>query len=222
MDHERAVRLQASEKYLLGELSSAERDEFEEHLADCSRCMDEFWTADVFAANARAVFEDRAAGRKLRKANSWLDLFHLKPLPTLAFSGALNLAMLGLVSYGTLRILPRLQTLESPGSAYSFSVRGLSRGAIPAFSVPASAGYANPRFDLLHPYRQYSYTIESATEAGFKRSGALAAVPGSDTLDVIVPVAGLKPGEYRLVVTGSDGGASEEIGRCVLNILPKN
>lgn len=222
MDHEMAVRLQASEKYLLGELSPAERDEFEEHLADCSRCMDEFWTADVFAANARAVFEDRAAGRKLRKANSWLDLFHLRPLPALAFSGALNLALLGFVGYGALRVLPRLQMLESPGLAYSFGVRGLSRGSVPAITVPAGAGYANPRFDLLHAYRQYSYTIESATEAGFKRSGSLAAVPGSDTLDIIVPLAGFKPGEYRLIVTGSDGSVSEEIGRCVLNILPKS
>jgi hypothetical protein len=55
-----------------------------------------------------------------------------------------------------------------------------------------------------------------------KRSGTLAAAPGSDTLDVIIPVAGLKSGEYRLIVTGSDGSASEEIGRCVLNISPKN
>jgi hypothetical protein len=222
MDHEMAVRLQASEKYLLGELSPAERDEFEEHLADCSRCMDEFWTADVFAANARAVFEERAAGRKLRKASNWLDLFRLKPLPTLAFSGALNLAMLGLLSYGTLRVLPRLQMLESPGAGYSFSVRGLSRGSIQTFTVPASAGYANARFDLLHSYRRYSYTIESAADAGLKRSGTLAAAPGSDTLDVIIPVAGLKSGEYSLIVTGSDGSASEEIGRCVLNISPKN
>jgi Putative zinc-finger len=222
MDHEMAVRLQSSEKYLLGELSPAERDQFEEHLADCSRCMDEFWTTDVFAANARAVFEDRAAGRVQRKAYSWLDWFRLKPLPTLAFSGALNLALLGLVSYGTLRVLPRVQMLENPGSAYSFGVRGLSRGSVQTFTVPAGAGYANPRFDLVHAYRQYSYTIESATNAGFKRSGALTPVPGSDTLDVIIPVAGLKAGEYKLIVTGSDGNASEEIGRCVLNVSPKN
>ena len=95
MDHEMAVRLQASEKYLLGELSPVERDQFEEHLADCSRCMDEFWTTDVFAANARAVFEDRAAGRVQRKAYSWLDWFRLKAMPTLAFSGALNLPLPG-------------------------------------------------------------------------------------------------------------------------------
>lgn len=221
MDHEMAVRLQASEKYLLGELAPAERDAFEEHLADCSRCMEDLWTADVFAANARAVFEDRAAGRTARHAVTWLDWLRFKPLPALAFSGALNLAMVGLVTYGAIEVLPRLRSLETPGASYSFNVRGISRGSIPSFTVPASASYANARVDLLRQYQKYSYTIESIADSHFRRSGVLAAAAGSDTLDIVVPIAGLAPGEYRLIVTGSDANVSEEIGRCILTILPK-
>jgi hypothetical protein len=221
MDHQTAVRLQASEKYLLGELPPAERDEFEEHLADCSRCMEDVGAADVFAANARAVFEDRAAGVKLRQASSWLDWLRLKPLPALALSGALNMAMAALVLYGSVAVLPRLHSLETPGASYSFNVRGLSRGAIPSFTVPASASYADARVDLLRQYSKYSYTLENLSGARFRRSGVLAAAPGSDTLDIIVPVAGLEPGEYRLMVTGSDKDASEEIGTCIITILPR-
>lgn len=216
-----AVRLQASEKYLLGELAPAERDAFEEHLADCSRCMEDVWTADVFAANTRAVFEDRAAGRAARHAATWLDWLRFKPLPALAFSGALNLAMVGLVTYGAIEVLPRLRRLETPGASYSFNVRGMSRGSIPSFTVPASASYANARVDLLRQYHKYSYTIEGVADPHFRRSGALAAAAGSDTLDIVVPIAGLAPGEYRLIVTGSDANVSEEIGRCILTILPK-
>ena len=40
---------------MLGELPPAERDEFEEHLADCRMCMQEFGAMDIFAANASAV-----------------------------------------------------------------------------------------------------------------------------------------------------------------------
>ncbi|HZT39331.1 MAG TPA: zf-HC2 domain-containing protein [Bryobacteraceae bacterium] len=221
MDHQTAVRLQASEKYLLGELPPAERDEFEEHLADCSRCMEDVSTFDIFAANARSVFEDRAAGLKLRQASSWVDWLRLKPLPALAFSGALNMAMAALVVYGAVAVLPRLHSLELPGASYSFNVRGLSRGAIPSVTVPPSSSYANARVDLLRQYQKYSYVLERLSGAHFRRSGVLAAAAGSDTLDIIVPVAGLEPGEYRLIVTGSDKDVSDEIGRCILTILPR-
>jgi hypothetical protein len=38
MGHDEAVRILATEKYLLGELSPELRDQFEEHLFDCQRC----------------------------------------------------------------------------------------------------------------------------------------------------------------------------------------
>jgi len=59
MDHETAVKLGAPERYAAGDLSAAERDEFETHFADCRPCLNDVWTATAFAANARAVFQDR-------------------------------------------------------------------------------------------------------------------------------------------------------------------
>src|SRR3954471_4375499 len=38
MNHDRAVREQAVERYLLGELSKAARARFEEHFFDCALC----------------------------------------------------------------------------------------------------------------------------------------------------------------------------------------
>ena len=51
MDHERATVTKLPMKYVLGELAPADRDEFEDHLADCSNCMNEVWMATAFAAN---------------------------------------------------------------------------------------------------------------------------------------------------------------------------
>ncbi|HEX3579117.1 MAG TPA: zf-HC2 domain-containing protein [Thermoanaerobaculia bacterium] len=42
MNHDNAIKTMAAERYVLGELEPAERDEFEEHFFDCTEC-----TADV-------------------------------------------------------------------------------------------------------------------------------------------------------------------------------
>ena len=56
MEHDWATRLVAAERYLLGELSDAERDQFEEHFFDCPACAEEVRAGAIFEANARAVF----------------------------------------------------------------------------------------------------------------------------------------------------------------------
>src|SRR3974377_2482229 len=85
MDHETADRLQTTERYILGELSPAEREEFEEHLFDCSRCMDAAWAPNSLQPKPRAFFQDKAAGHPAGRPNRWLDLLRLRPIPVLAF-----------------------------------------------------------------------------------------------------------------------------------------
>ena len=52
MDHQDAVRRGAIEKYLLNEISQAERDEFETHFFDCQECAEEMRTTAAFLAGA--------------------------------------------------------------------------------------------------------------------------------------------------------------------------
>ena len=59
MDHEQAVRMQASMRYALGELTPDERDSFEEHFADCRYCMSDVEMATALAVNAKEVFRER-------------------------------------------------------------------------------------------------------------------------------------------------------------------
>jgi anti-sigma factor RsiW len=48
MDHSEAVRRGAAEKYLLDELLSADRDEFEQHFFDCQECAADLNGAAAF------------------------------------------------------------------------------------------------------------------------------------------------------------------------------
>lgn len=56
MDHNQAVKSEALEKYLAGELTPDLRDEFEEHYFSCGTCAAELKTAVAFASSVRQAF----------------------------------------------------------------------------------------------------------------------------------------------------------------------
>jgi len=56
MDHNDALRQQAAEKYVLGELPQSLRNEFEEHFFECQECALDVKAAAGFVDNARAVW----------------------------------------------------------------------------------------------------------------------------------------------------------------------
>jgi hypothetical protein len=67
MDHNDAVRLQAAEKYILGEFPQSIRDEYEEHFFDCAECAVDVKAIASFADTAREVLR-RAEATSPKKA----------------------------------------------------------------------------------------------------------------------------------------------------------
>lgn len=63
MDHNEAIQLQAAVKYVLGELSQVQRDEYEEHYFDCGECAVDIKALATFADNAREVLRQQKAER---------------------------------------------------------------------------------------------------------------------------------------------------------------
>src|SRR5271167_1626321 len=59
MDHNEAVRLQAAEKYLLGELPKEQHAAFEEHYFECSACAEEMKTTVAFMESSRQVAREQ-------------------------------------------------------------------------------------------------------------------------------------------------------------------
>ncbi len=59
MDHNEAVRLQAAEKYLLGELPKEQHAAFEEHFFDCPACAEEMKATAAFMESARQVYREQ-------------------------------------------------------------------------------------------------------------------------------------------------------------------
>src|SRR5438067_7554370 len=102
MDHETALRTSATERYFLGELTGQDRDSFEEHYFMCPECAEDVRALTVFAANAKAVFREKAtgpaahAGMLLSGRALWL-------------SAALNIALLFGFGYALLKVQPRMK-----------------------------------------------------------------------------------------------------------------
>ncbi len=224
MDHETAVQLQASERYVLGDLPAAERNEFEDHLADCSRCMRDLALADVFAANATAVFQDEATG-KVAERRGWFDFLRPWATQTLAFSGALNLILAVAAGYSVLHVVPsfesRLRQFERPGISETFVVRPQTRGASQVYTAPRSRPFAVFNFDLPQHYQRYAYSLTPSSQTSPRSSSDLAVAANADTLQLTVPTASLPAGDYTLALTGSNGPSPEEIVRCVVRIQPE-
>src|SRR3979490_2757155 len=62
MDHDEAIQLQAAVKYVLGELSPVQREEYEEHYFDCAECAIDIKALATFADTTREVLRQEKAG----------------------------------------------------------------------------------------------------------------------------------------------------------------
>src|SRR5580698_1281135 len=59
MEHSEAQNTGAAERYVLGDLSVSEVEEFERHFFDCPQCSEELRTLSILQENARVVFMEQ-------------------------------------------------------------------------------------------------------------------------------------------------------------------
>jgi hypothetical protein len=150
MDHNDAVRLQAAEKYVLGEFPHNLRDEYEEHFFDCAECAVDVKAIAAFADTTREVLRRDAATtqraavptRGARQVGSSLSFWPrwLQPALVPAFC-----ALLLLVGYQNLVSIPRSRGLAEQRAALAatphvlptFSLVGANRrgGGRPVFQA---------------------------------------------------------------------------------------
>jgi hypothetical protein len=217
MEHEEAVQMQAAMRYALRELTLAERDSFEEHYADCSYCMADVELATAFAANAEAVFRDRALPEDRPKRFAWLPW---RPLPALVFSAALNLVLVGALGYSILSLPHARIAVDQPAELESVEivpVHGTTRGSEGAAQVvQASRRPIVLTFDLPQHYEHYYYSIDQAGAEVLSGEVSIAGQP--DSLNLRIPVARMSPGEYQVTLTGTIGAARESLGACLLQV----
>ena len=209
MDHEKAVQLGATERYLLGEFSSEEREAFEEHYFECAECAGDVRAAWTLRANARAVFRDeqpKPLAVTIARRSGWREFFTFRPaLVSLAVNAAL------LVGLGV--TLWRTEDPTAPRFYPEFGLAQTSRGDR-ELDLPAGTRFFGARLDLLPGQKFDTIAYEIRDEAGtvVARGSAPAPADSSAQNTLAVPVSKLKAGRYLFVVTGISRGQSTIFG----------
>jgi hypothetical protein len=217
MDHNDAVRLQAAEKYILGEFPQNLRDEYEEHFFDCAECAVDVKAIAAFADTTREVLrrDEASAAQKAsapargdRQIGSLLSSWRrwLQPALVPAFC-----ALVLLAGYQNLVSIPRSRALAEQRAAQAaaphvlptFSLVGANRrgGGRPVFQMPSDKAFIL-KVDIpeTEASASASYLLLLEGSSGVSHSlGTVSHEDARNTVFVEVP-AGLPPGNAQLVV----------------------
>ena len=223
MDHNEAIQLQAAVKYVLGELSPVQREEYEEHYFDCAECAVDLKALATFADTTREVLPQERANSFARDAararEGWFRW--LQPIVAVPAFAAL---LLIIVFQNTVTI-PQAREEATSGAAQLFvSSRSpkmaVTRGSddIAKYSVRPNESLAL-KFDFTPSTSADAYVCRLQDESG--RSLLQLRVPGSFTnkeLNLIIPANRVKPGKYTLIFAGDPGAKGQAAKAEVLRL----
>jgi hypothetical protein len=222
MDHEEAVRQEVTEKYLLHELDPDVRDQFEEHLFDCTDCALDLRAAAMFVEQSKVVLAEETAAVRVPvpvpASRGWLGQTWLgqtwnawlRP----AFAVPVMALLLAVIGYQNFFTYPQLKAMNQPqllpATLVTVSTRSATRpviavrpgsGFLLSLRIPPEAAYASYTADLLNP------------AGGLEWSLTIPANPTEDTYNVRVPAASRESGTYTVKVHGvTAAGQSSDVG----------
>jgi hypothetical protein len=211
MDHETVVQINATERYFLGQLADADRDSFEEHYFTCPECAEDVRALTVFAANARAVFREKAAGPAPHAGM-------LLSGRALWLSAAFNVVLLLAAGYGLLKLGPEknreLADARAPQFVQTVPVLGVSRGPGNDRRISSATRRIVFSFYLMQPFPRLGYELKDAS--GSIRSRQVLPAPLQEEAaesHLSLSTAGLQPGEYEIRIWGLTAGLETPIGQ---------
>lgn len=217
MDHEEALKLKATERYLLGEMSALEREAYEEHYFSCQECASDVKSAALLMDNGREIFRKEAAAQTVPVRESSGFFAWMRPAYAMAAAAVLVLV----IGYQNLVTIPHLKQGASDSAqaltSYSLVTAGSRGGNELAFSVRPNSPFGL-YVDVPTTQKYGSYLAEVQAESGkVKFSVRISAEQAKDTVQLLIPASTLASGRYNLVILGigaaDRNGAGEEIAR---------
>jgi anti-sigma factor RsiW len=214
MEHSDVVRLDAVEKYVLGELPANLRDEFEEHYFDCAECAADVKHMMTFMTAGRMVLEETPRVKEATPATQpekrdWLAWLR----PAIAVPAMAALA--AIVIFQNVVTIPELKRqgdtdVTATAFSSSYHLQGAMRGesGSSAITVGAKESFALD-FDFTPAVVYPSYVGRIVNASGkpvlsFTVSGEMA----NKEMHLVVPGGLVRPGEYALVFAGASQPAS--------------
>jgi len=212
MNHSEALKQMAVERYLLDEMGPDARNEFEEHMFDCTECALDVRTGVVFIDEAKkqlpkmAVVMDAGPELAEKAAKARRDWFAwLRPV----YMAPVMAALLLVVGYQNLVVLPGLRTAANePSLAPSTPLRGATRGDgdHQKLTTTVVQGLSIPDVLPADGTGYVSYVVELVNPQGKTAWSKTVVVPqaGEPGLTLTIPGRVLENGTYMLKVAGVD------------------
>jgi Putative zinc-finger len=216
MDHDTAIRINASERYFLSELTGGDRDAFEEHFFSCPDCTEDVRALTVFAANAKAVFREESTGSAPHAGM-------LLSGRTLSISAGLNIVLLLGVAYAWLKVGPEMRQelaeARAPQFVQEVPVLGVARSSGSVREVSRATRRIVFSFYVTERFRNIGYELKDAT--GVVRSHEVLPAPPKEVSTeghVSLSTTSLKPGAYEIGFWGVAGSGEVPIGQSKFRI----
>jgi hypothetical protein len=212
MEHSDAIRLKTAEAYLLDELSTSDRRDFEEHFFTCQQCASDLEAGAAFIDAYQMAYSAEPAPR--------LELAKTAPLRIFrsAYALAASIIFAFLLVYQNFVTIPRLKQSASTQVLESYSLQSTaSRGPSPTVIAPSKGKPFVMLLDIppgLEQAADYRCIIRS--EAGVKfASFPVSAASAQRTVPILIPASRLKPGKYSLDVfrEGRGDGAGGSVAQ---------
>jgi hypothetical protein len=229
MNHTEAVSSGAVERYILGQLSASESDEFEQHFFDCLECVHELRASAIFEDNARAVFlEERqaaepAAGETGRpvKASLWA-WFWQRPWSAAAPALA-GVALAAVTVYQASVVIPglrgQLHDALSPQPVASYVLPSVSRGDPRVLEVPDGGRFYTIYMDTTWEGSFSAYQCSVVDESGATKFNLhLPAPPPGKPIEILMARSLIPTGRYTVVIrnVAENGKPEAELARYAL------
>lgn len=224
MDHLEAVRIQAAEKYILGELTPEVREQFEEHYFDCSECAQDLKALTTFVTAGRMVFDETKAPSpapaRAPRPNR-MGWFHwLRPVIALPAIAALA-AVVIFQNAVTIPSARKQAAVQSVAEVYesSYHLQGATRGgSMATVRLRPNENFALD-FDFTPAQVYSSYTGVVLDASGHSvTSFSLSGEQTNKELHLVIRGGIVHAGNYELVVAGGQNG---EVFRVPFAVVPE-
>lgn len=221
MDHSEALRLQAAEKYVLGELSPALRDAYEEHYFDCQECASDVQAAVAFVDASRVAFRSDPPEALESQGDSAISAWFRWLRPAVAIPVmAVLLAVVGYQSLVTIPKVKRDAASTSSGAANFVSLIGANSRAQDTTTFPVQSGkplILEVDIPASDQFASYNCQLQAGSGRAVYQSHVSAA-DARKTVHLVVPSDFLRSQRYELVVlgepaSGSGAGSGTEVTR---------
>jgi hypothetical protein len=218
INHDEAVKDLMAERYLLGELNTAERDAYEQHLFSCDACFEQVKAGTEFVGHLRQIGTEQLQPSLVPGFISRIMTSLGQPVTIAACALLICVSVVSIYQQRTISGLRRPQVTPS-----FFLSDGARAGGMKKLILPP-----NTRFDvsiqLLQRGDFSSYQGQLLDQSGRQKSAfPISAEQIQDTIHLLLDSNSLKTGTYFIVVNGfTPEGQKAEITRYTFEFQSKD